>query len=340
MKRMVVIFTAVSSLVLFAAGGLFAAAPFYEGKVMRITVGTTPGGGYDAWARLVSRYLGKHIPGNPTVMVENMPGGGGLIQVKTIYAATKPDGLTIGHILGGFILGQYLGQPGYDFDGQKFNFLGTCYKDSVVLILSTKTGITSTEKLRASPMPVKVGSLARGNSSENFLRVAKYIGFPLQIISGYKGTTEIRLAMESGEVLGGPPGWDSAKGSWMNSVESGAAFVALQGVPKPLKEIPKVPRLIDFARTEEQKKIVELAVNSVNEFARSFVFPPGTPKDRVMIVRRAFDEMAKDPAFIAEAAKMKVTLDPATGEELAADVAALAKVDQATWAKIKTILFD
>ncbi len=339
MRRVLVVLVVMVAVVALAPDRVLS-APFYQGKVIRVTIGTTPGGGYDAWARLVSRHLGKHIPGNPTIVVENMPGAGGLIQVKNIYGATKPDGLTMGHILGGFILGQFLGEPGYDFDGLKFNYVGACYKDSVVMIISKSSGITTTDQLRNSPVPVKVGGLGRGNSSEGLLRVAKYIGFPLQIVSGYKGTTEIRLAMESGEVAGGPPGFDSAKASWWNLIESGKAFVAVQGVPKPLKEIPKVPRLIDYARTEEHKKIVEVAVNAVNEFGRAWVLPPGTPKDRVMILRNAFNAMVKDPEFLAEAVKLKLTVDPATGDELAADVAAIPKVDPAILAKIKTILFD
>jgi tripartite-type tricarboxylate transporter receptor subunit TctC len=338
MKRSFLIVMVMAGLVAAVAGDL-PAAPYYEGKVIRMTVGTTPGGGFDAWARIVSRHLGNHIPGKPSIVVENIPGAGGLIQIKNLYSATKPDGLTIGHILGGFILGQYLGQPGYDFDGEKFNFIGTSYKDNVVLILSKKSGITSAEKLRVSPVPIKVGGLSRGNSSENALHMAKYIGFPLQIVSGYKGTTEIRLAMESGEVAGGPPGWDSAKTSWIRS-DSDDAFVALQFVPKPLKELPKVPRLIDFAKTDEQKKVVEVGVHPVNEFARPFVCPPGVPKDRVAMLRKAFDEMVKDPEFLADTARMKVTVDPATGDELAAEVAAVAKADKATLAKIKTILFE
>ena len=208
------------------------------------------------------------------------------------------------------------------------------------MIVSKSTGITTTDQLRNSPVPIKMGGLSRGNSSEGLLRVAKYIGFPLQIVSGYKGTTEIRLAMESGEVGGGPPGFDSARASWWNLIESGKAFVALQGVPKPLKEIPKVPRLIDYARTEEHKKVVDVAVNSVNEFARAWVLPPGTPKERVTILRTAFDAMVKDPEFLAEAAKLRLTVDPATGDELAAEVAAISKADPAILAKIKTILFE
>ena len=338
MKQVLSICMMLSVLIAVAVGDL-AAAPYYEGKVIRITVGTTPGGGYDAWARIVARHWGNHIPGKPTIVVENIPGAGGLIQIKNLYSATKPDGLTIGHILGGFILGQFLGEPGYDFDGEKFNFIGASYKDNVVLVLSKKSGITSAEKLRASPVPVKVGGLSKGNSSEGALRMAKYIGFPLQIVSGYKGTTEIRIAMESGEVAGGPPGWDSAKTSWLKP-DSDEVFVALQFVPKPIKELPKVPRLIEFAKTDEQKKVVEVGVHAVNDFARPFVAPPGVPRERVAMLRKAFDDMVRDPAFLADAAKMKVTVDPATGDELAAEIAAVAKADKAILAKIKTILFE
>ena len=205
--------------------------------------------------------------------------------------------------------------------------------------MSKKSGISSAEKLMASPVPIKMGGLSRGNSSEGALRMAKYIGFPLQIVSGYKGTTEIRLAMESGEVAGGPPSWDSAKTSWLKP-DSDDPFVALQFVPKPIKDLPKVPRLIEFARTDEQKKVVEIGVHAVNDFARPFVAPPGTPKDRVTMLRKAFAEMLKDPEFLSDTAKMKVTLDPATGDELASEVAAVAKADKAILAKIKTILFE
>lgn len=338
MKKIFFICMVVSGLIAAVSGEL-KAAPFYEGKVIHITVGTTPGGGYDAWARIVARHWGNHIPGKPVIVVENVPGAGGLIQIKNLYSATKPDGLTIGHILGGFILGQFLGEPGYDFDGQKFNFIGASYKDNVVLVLSKKSGITSAEKLMASPVPIKVGGLSRGNSSEGALRMAKYIGFPLQIVSGYKGTTEIRLAMENGEVAGGPPGWDSAKTSWLKP-DSGDPFVALQFVPRPIKDLPKVPRLIEFARTDEQKKVVEIGVHAVNDFARPFVASPGTPKDRVAMLRKAFEEMLKDPEFLADTTKMKVTLDPATGDELASEVSAVARADKAILAKIKTILFE
>jgi len=340
MKRLFLLMAVFAGLALFAAADL-PAADFYKGKTLRITIGTSPGGGYDAWGRLVGRYLGKHIPGNPSIVPENIPGAGGLIQVNNLYAATKPDGLTVGYILGSLLLTQALGQPGYEFDPQKFICVGAANKENIVLVLSKKSGITSAQKWRASPVPVKVGSLARGSAVENYLRVMKEVlGFPMQIVSGYKGTTETRLAMESGEVAGGAPSWDSAKTSWKSLIDKGEASIFALGAPRRLKEIPNVPTATEYARTGEEKRILEIVVNSMNEYSRPFVLPPGTPKDRVQILRKAFENMIRDPEFLAEVEKMKVTLDPASADELTSAVSTLTKIDSSLQARLKTILFE
>ena len=340
MKRLFSLMAVFGGLVLFAASDLHA-ADFYQGKTLRITIGTSPGGGYDAWGRLVGRHLGKHIPGNPTIIAENIPGAGGLIQVNNLFAATKPDGLTIGYILGSLLLTQALGQPGYQFDPQKFICIGAANKENIVLVLSKKSGITSAEKWRASPEPVKFGGLARGSSVDNYLRVIKdVLGFPMKIISGYKGTTETRLAMESGEVAGGAPSWDSAKTSWKSLTDKGEASIFALGAPRRLKEIPDVPTATEYAKTEEEKRILEVVINSMNEYSRPFVLPPSTPRDRVQILCKAFENMIKDPEFLAEVEKMKVTLDPASAEELTSAVGTLAKIDSALMARLKTILFE
>ena len=340
MKRSFSVMAVFAGLVLFAASDLHA-GDFYQGKTLRITIGTSPGGGYDAWGRLVGRHLMKHIPGNPSIIAENIPGAGGLIQVNNLFAATKPDGLTIGYILGSLLLTQALGQPGYQFDPQKFICIGAANKENIVLVLSKKSGITSAEKWRASPAPVKFGGLARGSSVDNYLRVIKdVLGFPMQIVSGYKGTTETRLVMESGEVAGGAPSWDSAKTSWKSLIDKGEASIFALGAPRRLKEIPDVPTATEYARTGEEKRILEIVINSMNEYSRPFVLPPGTPRDRVQILRKAFEDMIKDPEFLAEVEKMKVTLDPASAEELTSAVGTLAKIDSALLARLKTILFE
>jgi tripartite-type tricarboxylate transporter receptor subunit TctC len=339
MKRMLCVATVIIGL-LAIANDSFAAAPFYQGKTVRVTVGFSAGGGFDLWARVVARHIGKNIPGNPTVIVENVTGAGGLIQTNQLFKGTKPDGLTIGHINGGLILGQMLGQPGYDFDSQKFIYIGAANKENNVFAFSKRSGITSADKWQTSPTPVKVGGLVPGNFIDNCDRIMKdVLGFPTQIITGYKGTADILIASESGELAGGPASWDNVKTNRKRQIESGDTLVVLQCVTKPLKELPNVPKMIDFAKTDEQKKFVQIVVHYANDYSRPFAVPPGTPKDRVDILRKAYVDTMKDKEFLAEIDKMQLTLDPTTGEQLTTAVADSAKLDQATKVKLKEILF-
>ena len=260
--------------------------------------------------------------------------------MNQLFKATKPDGLTIGHINGGLILSQMMGQPGYDFDSTKFIYLGAANKENAIFVFSKKSGITSAEKWRASPTPVKIGGLVPGNFVDNMDRVAKdVLGFPTQIVTGYKGTADILIAMDSGELAGGPPSWDGVKTSRKSALETGDMVVVLQGTAKPLKELPKVPRMIEYAKTEEQKKLVEVAVHNANDYSRAFALPPGTPKDRVDILRKAFQDTMTDKEFLAEIEKMQLTLDPMSANDLTAAVANSAKLDPAMKAKLKEILF-
>ena len=339
MKRMLCVAVIIIGLLVIADGS-FAAAPFYQGKTVRVTVGFSAGGGFDLWARVVARHLGKNIPGNPTVIVENVTGAGGLIQTNQLFKGTKPDGLTIGHVNGGLVLGQMMGQPGYDFDSTKFIYIGAANKENNVFVFTQKSGITTIDKWQTSATPVKVGGLVPGNFIDNCDRVMRdVLKFPTQIITGYKGTTDILIATESGELAGGPASWDNVKTNRKRQLEEGSMVVVLQFVTKPLKELPKVPKAIDLAKTDEQKKMVDVIVSQANDYSRPFAVPPGTPKDRVEILRKAFMDTMKDKEFLAEIEKMQLTLDPTTGDELAMAVSGVAKLDQATRTKLKDILF-
>jgi len=340
MKRMLCVAVIIIGLLVIADGS-FAAAPFYQGKTVRVTVGFSAGGGFDLWARVVARHLGKNIPGNPTVIVENVTGAGGLIQTNQLFKGTKPDGLTIGHVNGGLVLSQMLGQPGYDFDPQKFIYIGAANKENAVLVFGKKGGITSVEKWRNSPVPVKIGGLVPGNFADNICRMmAKdVLGYPTQVITGYKGTADILIAAESGELAGGPASYDSVKVNRKRQIESGDMFIVVQAVAKPLKGIPNVPTMISLAKTDEQKKIIEAVINDANEYSRPFALPPGTPKERVEILRKAFAETMKDKELLAEVDKMQMTLEPATGDDLLAAVVRGAKADDALKAKLKDVLF-
>ena len=193
-----------ATIVVLSLGGAWAhAQSSYEGKTLRILVGFAAGGGYDTYARVLSRHLGKHLAGSPTIVVENMPGAGSLIAANQLYKVAKPDGLTLAHIGGGLFLGQVLGQPGIEFDARKFQLIGAVVKEDVACALTKASGITSLDKWMAAKTPVKLGGVAPGAAPDNTARILKTaLGLPIQVVSGYKGTAEIRLAAEAGEIAG------------------------------------------------------------------------------------------------------------------------------------------
>jgi len=169
-----------AALALASLWGGAQAQSYYEGKVVRIVVGLAPGGGFDTYARVIGRHIGKHIPGNPTVIVDNMTGAGGIVMMNHLYKVAKPDGLTIGHFNGAVILGQVLGQKGIEFDARKYEYLGAAVKEDVVCSLTKASGITSIEKWRASKTPVKLGGVAPGQTPDNSARILKAaLGLPV-----------------------------------------------------------------------------------------------------------------------------------------------------------------
>lgn len=317
------------------------AAPFYEGKTIRIIVGYSAGGGYDTYARVVSRHMGKHIPGQPSIIVENMTGAGSLISANHLYKVAKPDGLTIGHFNGGLFFNQVMEQPGIEFDARKFEFIGAAVKEEVAFAFTKASGITSMEKWMAAKTPVKMGGVAPGAfAPDNVIRVLKAaLGLPIQLVSGYKGTANIRLAAEGGELAGSSWGWDSMRATWRKPLESGDVVVVLQGVPKPFADLPNVPLAINFAKTEEARKLIEAGIHSPSVFARPFVLSPGTPNELIQVLRNAFLETLKDKEFLAEMEKAKLDLNPVSGDELENAVAEIFKLDSALSGQMKDILF-
>jgi tripartite-type tricarboxylate transporter receptor subunit TctC len=327
--------------VVLASVGPAPAQQFYEGKTLRIIVGLAAGGGFDTYARTIARHLGKHIPGNPTIIVENMTGAGSLVAANHTYKVAKPDGLTVTHFNGSLLLGQVLGQRGIEFDGPKFGYVGAAVKEDLVCGLAKGSGITSVEKWMASKTPVKLGGTAPGSTPDNAGRILKAaLGLPIQVVSGYKGTAEIRLAAESGEVGGGCWSWESMRSTWRASLTEGNAAVVLQVVSKPFPDLAGVPLAISLAKTDEARRLIEVGLHNASAYARPFVLPPSTPKDRVQLLRTAFQETLKDKAFLAEAEKAKLTLDPVTGEELEKLAADLTTLDPALVGKLKEILYN
>lgn len=327
--------------VVFNATSSFAAAPFYEGKSIRVIVGYSAGGGYDAYARVLARHMGKHVPGNPTLIVENMTGAGSLVAANYVYKAAKPDGLTIGHFNGGLFFNQVMNQPGIEFDARKFEYMGAAVKEETAFAFSKSSGITSVEKWMASKIPVKMGGVAPGAfAPDNVIRIIKVaLGLPVQLVSGYKGTADIRLAVENGELAGSSWGWASMKSTWRKALDSGEVVVVLQAVPKPFPDLPQVPLAISLAKTEEARQLIDLGIHSPSIFARPFVLPPATPKDRLDMLEKAFQDTLKDKDFLGEAEKSKLDIEPVTGSELQKSVSGIFKLNAALVTKLNDILF-
>jgi tripartite-type tricarboxylate transporter receptor subunit TctC len=312
---------------------------FYKGKVIRIVVGFAAGGGFDTYARAIGRHLGRHIPGNPTIIVENMPGAGSLIAANHVYTVAKPDGLTMGHFIGGVFMLQVFGKSGVEFDARKFEYVGVPVKDNPTCAFTRASGITSIDKWLAAKTPVKVGAVALGSTTDDVPKIlAAAIGVPLQVVSGYKGTSAIRLAAESGEVAGACWGWESIRATWREGIDRGEVAVVLQTAPQPAPDLPSVPLAMSFAKTDEARRLIKIGIQDAGAVTRPFVVTPGTPKDRVQLLRQAFLDTLNDPEFLTEAQKTKLDVGPMSGEELERTVHGLFELPPAFVARLKDIL--
>lgn len=318
---------------------VFGQESFFRGKTIRIIVGAAAGGGYDTYSRTIARHMGKHIPGNPTIIVENMAGAGFRIAANHVYKVAKPDGLIIGHFIGGLFLQQLLGDPGVEFDALKFEFIGVPTQDNYSLGISKSLGITNMEQWLKSKTVVKLGGVGSGSATDDIPKILKEaIGLPVQVVSGYTGTAPVRLAFNSGEVQGVCNAWESFKVTWRNELDSGQLVIVLQHAPKPHPELSNVPVDITYAKTEEGRKIIRSIIHTIGPTARPYLLPPGTPKDRVEILRKAFVETMKDPEFLAETKKAKLDINPLDGATLEKGVREVFNLDATLVPKLKEIL--
>jgi tripartite-type tricarboxylate transporter receptor subunit TctC len=317
----------------------YSAPPFYEGKTIRIIVGTSPGGGYDTYTRLIARHFSNHIPGKPAIIVDNMPGAGGLVSANHLFKVAKPDGLTIGHFVGGQFLQQLLGKSGIEFDALKFEYVGVPAQDNFVFGVAKTTGITNIEGWLASKTAVKFGAIAAGDGTYDIPKVGEVaLGLPIQVVSGYKGTAPIRLAFNSGEVGGLSNSWQSFRSTWRKELDNGEVIIVLQVNAKPHQDLPKVPLAMNIAKTDEARKLIQAVAQAHGAAVRPYVLPPGTPKDRVEILRSSFMETVKDPELLKEAAKANLEINPGSGEELESNVKELLRLDPPLVARLKEIL--
>ena len=312
---------------------------FYQGKTIRFVVGFSAGGGFDTYTRLIARHFGKHVPGNPTTVVENKTGAGSLVAANYIYNQAEPDGLTIGNWIGPLVLQQVLGNKAAKLDGRKFGWLGVPTPDSGVCALTQASGIKTVEDWFASKRPIKIGATAPGSTTDDVPKLIKVaLGLPIQMVEGYSGTSKIRLAAESGEIDGGCWAWESIKPTWAKGIESGQARVVMQTMLQSHPELKHVPLASKYAKTEEARELLNVVNGPYGVLARPYSIPPGTPKERLKVLQKAFTETLGDSELLAEAKKAKLEIKPVDGPTVARLMGDLYNIKAATKEKLKEIV--
>ena len=293
-----------------------AAEQFYRRKTVSILVGSGAGGGFDTTARLVSRHIGRHIPGEPTVIVVNMPGGGGLVAANHLFNAAPKDGTAIGVFHEAQVMNQLTGGEGVQFDLRQFNWLGSSYADPNVCIVRTDAPVTAFKNMVGNSRSVAVGGTGPGSNTYDAPRVlAAATGANLKAVAGYPTTNDVRIGVERGEIQGMCLGWESvrsASGQWLDDKY---AQVFVQNGITPHKDLPNVPLAIDFAKDEASRMMLRL-VDAPGAMAKPFALPPGVDASRVQVMRSALLATYRDPAFLEEAKAMKLDFQPKTATEI------------------------
>ena len=310
---------------------------FYRGKTIRFVVGFAAGGGFDAYARAIARHMGRHISGNPSIIVENMTGAGSRVAANFLFRAPA-DGLVVGNFIGSLLLQQIMGDKGIEFDGRRFEWLGAPVQDESVCALTKASGINSLDDWFAAKKPVKLGGEAPGANDSDIPRVLKAaLNLPIQLIEGFKGTSNIRVAAEAGEVDGGCWTWASIRTTWANGLESGMVKAIIQVNSKKADDIPNVPNAIDLPKLR-RAILIESGIHAPSAILRAYALPPGTPKGRVDLLRNAFNATMKDAEFLAEMKKSKLEINALTGAEVDGIVKKLFQMDAKNVAKIREVL--
>jgi tripartite-type tricarboxylate transporter receptor subunit TctC len=296
-----------------------AVGEFYRGKTLRIIVGFSAGGGYDQYSRLIARHLSKYIPGNPAVIADNMPGAGSIIAANHVYNAAPKDGTVVGNISGPIVLEQLFGTPSIQFDMGKFRYLAVPVSETYLMILTKQAGVTKLDELLGSKSKqVSMGAIPGSTVEHAPILLRDVLGANLKVVSGYKGTADVRLAMDSGEVDGFFNTWTSSKVTSYDKVKNGDWVVLAQLSDKPMKDliVPNVPTIPQIAKTEEQQLILKYGTSTPNAFGKVYVLPPGTPADRAQALEVAFEKVFADRELLADAKKGKLEIDPLIGEEI------------------------
>jgi len=301
---------------------LHAQAPFYQGKTIQIIVGSKAGDVYDLYPRLMAEFMGKFIPGNPNIIIQNVAGAAGLIATNQVYNLAKPDGLTLGAIYPALYFEQLAKRPEAKFEWNKFNWIGSTVSSNSLMYMRADTPYKTIEDVRSASTPPKCGATGVTSTAYYMPKLLEdAIGTKFDVVSGYVAGQDIDLAVERGEVM--------CRAFTVNAFFSREPFITWRkknfvrvlyqtGSKRDarIKDVPLFNELMDKYKTADAVQRLVKVVVAADEFGRPIVMPPGVPADRVKILRDAFNKAISDPALLAEAEKRRLDLDPATGEEL------------------------
>jgi tripartite-type tricarboxylate transporter receptor subunit TctC len=295
------------------------AGDFYKGKQIRFIVGTAPGQDYDLWARLIGRHLTRHISGNPTLIVENMPGAGHIIATNYLFNVAPKDGTAIGMVSRNMTDAAVMGLPNVRYDPGKFNWLGSPEVSHRVMFVGPKTGIDKVPDLFDRELVIGAPGGVQGVTAAPIL-LKNLLGMKLKIVQGYRSPNDVVLAVARGEVGGFVNTVGSAAGARRQWIESGQLRALFNMEPETVEWLG-APSIFEFAKTDEQRQVLTFFAGNTR-LGRPLMAPPDVPAERVEVLRRAFDATMKDDAFLKEAENMGFEVAAQTGEKIAALVAA------------------
>lgn len=299
-----------------------AQTPFYQGKTLTILVAAKAGDVYDLYPRLLAEFMPKHIPGNPNIIIQNVPGAAGLIGTNQLYNTAKPDGLTLGATYAALYFEQLVQRPEAKFDWNKFIWIGSPVNSNSLMYMRADTPYKSIDDIRKASTPPKCGATGVTSSAYYMPKLLEdAVGAKFDVVSGYVAGQDIDLAVERGEV--------QCRAFTVNAYFAREPFITwrkknfvrviYQTGSKPdsrLKDVPLFNELMEKYKTAEDVRRLAKVILASDEFGRPIVFPPGVPADRVNIIREAFNKTISDPALLAEAERRRLDIDPTRGEEL------------------------
>lgn len=313
-------------------------AAFYRGKTVSILVGYAPGGGYDTYARTLSQFIGKHIPGNPTVIVENVPGAGSIKAANQLFTSSPKDGTVFGTFGRGLPYTELVGDPAAQFKSAQFNWIGSMNDEVSICVLRSDSPVKTFEQLLTTS--VKIGATGPDDDTGFFPRFLNgALGTKFELVTGYAGGNDVNLAIERGEVAGRCGfSWSSIVSTKPQWLKDKFVNLLLQMSLNKHPDIPKeVPLVMDYAKNDEQRQMMEV-IFSRQTMGRPFAAPPGVPAERVKALRDAFDKTMADPEFKATADKAKQELNPKGGAEIQTIIEKIFKTPKPLVDKIKAIL--